>query len=243
MSFKRFFRRKQTPLAAHVQTASTISPTEYFDFLKGMRHETSDEILDSVRANCLELMEKYTTTGQTAALNKLIFLEGCIEKERALVKAGINTFVYRDDIEDFIEKVADKAVKITTLSDYQRDVPDEIVETIKRVGGYFDKLYVLFTDYTGREERRVTQERREKDPILFGAFQNGESGMITDRFYYLGDWVDEFCDLTLEKMVNAMAAKGKVIVRNVRTPEDKEALLKDFSDLRGKSDGTFYRNQ
>ena len=34
-----------------------------------------------------------------------------------------------------------------------------------------DKLYILFTDYTGKEQRKVAKERREKDPILFGALE------------------------------------------------------------------------
>ena len=68
------------------------------------------------------------------------------------------------------------------------------------VKGIFDELYVVFTDYTGKEERKVEKERRDKDPILFGVFKN--NAVVADRFYFLGDWVDEYCDLTLDKLID-----------------------------------------
>lgn len=110
---------------------------------------------------------------------------------------GIDTFVYRDDIEFYINEVASDVVKIIDIQSYEREIPDEIVEIISQVKDKFDQLYIVFTDYTGRIERKVTEERRRKDPILFGTFQNAETRSVIDRFYYLGDWVDEYCALHL----------------------------------------------
>lgn len=39
----------------------------------------------------------------------------------------------------------------------------------------------MFTDYTGRMERQVEKERREKDPILFGTFQNQSQIFTTNE--------------------------------------------------------------
>lgn len=115
---------------------------------------------------------------------------------------GITTFVYRDDIEFYINNVASDVVKIIDIENYEREIPDEIVDVISKVKDKFDQLYIVFTDYTGAVERQVAQERRQKDPILFGTFQEGSTRSVIDRFYYLGDWIDEYCDLTLDKMVN-----------------------------------------
>ncbi|MDU7184950.1 MAG: hypothetical protein E6294_02830, partial [Klebsiella sp.] len=68
----------------------------------------------------------------------------------------------------------------------------------------FDEFFIVFTDYTGEKEREVKKERIEKDPILFGAFLNEETKVVADRFYFLGDWIDEYCDLTLDKMICSM---------------------------------------
>lgn len=101
-------------------------------------------------------------TGQKSAMRRLIFNIDCVTKERELVKAGINSFVYESDITNYIENVASKVVKIVELENFSREVPDEIVDIIDRVGHLFDQMYVVFTDYTGEEERKVTAARREK---------------------------------------------------------------------------------
>ena len=121
---------------------------------------------------------------------------------------GIDTFVYKDKIEDYIENVADKSVKIIELSRYMREVPDDLVETVEKTKDLFDEFYVVFTDYTGAEERKVQKEKRYKDPILFGAFKNQRN--VADRFYFLGDWVDEYCDLTLDKMIEQYKNKKRL---------------------------------
>ncbi len=131
-----------------------------------------------------------------------MFLLECIEKERNVIELGIDTFVYKEDIEKYIDDISKNTVKIIELENYEREIPDEIVEIIEKTKDIFDKMYVLFTDYTGKITKEISKERRDKDPILFGVFSDEKSRAIVDRFYYLGDWEDEYCDLTLEKMIN-----------------------------------------
>ena len=145
---------------------------------------------------------------------------------------GINTFIYRDDIEEYIDTVAKDTVKIIELENYEREIPDEIVEVIAATKDKFDQLYVVFTDYTGKVERQIEKERRNKDPILFGTFQNQSNRTVIDRFYYLGDWEDEYCDLTLDKMVNETEKAGKRnIVKTISTPSDIEELKEQLGGL------------
>lgn len=213
------------------QEQKQYTPAEYFDYLKDKKNKITDEDLKAYYETAMTLVNKYKTTKQYKALKKLIFHVETIEKERELVKLGIDTFVYRDEVELFIEKVADKVVKIIELRNYEREIPDEIVEVIEATSDLFDELYVVFTDYTGEVEKQVEQERREKDPILFGTFQDKESRTVIDRFYFLGDWEDEFCDLTLDKMIGQMEAKGIHVKRTVQTPTDLEELKADLARL------------
>ena len=161
-----------------------------------------------------------------------------IEKEQKLVDMGITTFVYKDDIDFYIDTVAntrnrsERPIKIIELERYEREIPDEIVNLIAEVKDKFDQLYVVFTDYTGKIERQVKKERREKDPILFGTFQNQADRTVIDRFYYLGDWEDEYCDLTLDKMVNETEKTGKRnIIKTISTPKDIEELKEQLNSL------------
>jgi len=213
-------------------TGSELTPQQYFEEIKDRKHHITDAELVKVYDNCLDLLNKYKITGQQKGMRKLMFHLECIEKEREIVKMGINTFIYRDDIEEYIDSVAKDTVKIIELENYEREIPDEIVEVVAAVKDKFDQLYVVFTDYTGKVERQVEKERREKDPILFGTFQNPSNRTVIDRFYYLGDWEDEYCDLTLDKMVNETEKAGKRnIVKTISTPKDIEELREQLSSL------------
>lgn len=214
------------------------TPDEYFHIIKNSRQEITDEDLQKIYDNCLELLNKYKITGQRKGAQKLLFHLSCIEKEREIVAAGVNTFIYRDDIEEYIDHIAKDVVKIIELENYEREIPDEIVRVVEEVGGKFDRLYVLFTDYTGKVERQIQRERRSTDPILFGTFQNPSSRTVIDRFYYLGDWEDEFCDLTLDKMVGEVrSVRKRDITHTIKTPEDLEELKQQLGNLQSVTVG------
>lgn len=211
---------------------SELSPEEYFSHIKGIKHTITDEELLKVYDNCLELANKYKITGQKKGLSKLAFHLKCIEKEREIIKMGFNQFIYRDDIEYYIDKVSDNVVKIIELENFEREIPDEVVSIIQQVKDKFDQLYIVFTDYTGEAEREVEKSRRRKDPILFGTFQERATFSVVDRFYYIADWIDEYCDLTLDKMVNETKNVGKRdILRTISTPLTKEDLLDQLDKL------------
>ena len=201
-----------------------ISPSQYFDYLKNAKNDITTEALKESYSVFLKLAEKYTKLGQKESLKKLCFLADTLKKEEKLIELGITTYIYKDVIEDYIENVADKTVKIIELSRYMREVPDELVETIEKSKDLFDEFYVVFTDYTGKEERKVEKERRDKDPILFGVFKNNSN--VADRFYFLGDWVDEYCDLTLDKMVEQYQEnKGYSPAVETKIPETTDELI------------------
>lgn len=212
-------------------TDAEITPSQYFDYLKdAKRHITTEALKDSYGV-FLALAEKYSKLGQTESLKKLSFLVDTLIKEEKLIDLGITTYVYKDVIEDYITKVATKSVKIVELSRYMREIPDELVDTVTKTKDIFDEFYVVFTDYTGKEERKVEKERRDKDPILFGAFKNATN--VSDRFYFLGDWVDEYCDLTLDKMVEEYGAKlGGTPLATMEIPKTSEELLEILKSYR-----------
>lgn len=218
-----------------------LNPQEYFDKVKEKKHKITDEELNRYYDTCLQLIDKYRVTGQTKGLRKLIFHIETIEKEREILQLGVDTFVYRDDIEEYIDKVEKKTVKIIELSRYEREIPDEIVEVIRKVKDKFDRMYVVFTDYTGKVEKQVTEERRKKDPILFGTFQDlNNTDTVVDRFYFLGDWVDEYCDLTLDKMVaQVKKEQNKDILHKMTTPTDIKQLKEELEQLEPTSNGLF----
>lgn len=215
-----------------------LNARDYFNQLKQKREKITDKDLELIYDNCEKLMQKYMITGQVNGAKKILFHLENIEKEKELVKMGIDTFIYRSDIEEYIESVENKVVKIIELERYEREIPDEIVNIIAKVKDKFDQLYIVFTDYTGEVERQVEKERRDKDPILFGTLQDEKINVIVERFYYLGDWEDEYCDLTLDKMVTEMKENGKNIEMKISTPKTIDELKEQLSQLEEK-DGNF----
>lgn len=214
-----------------------LTAQQYFDKVKESKIKITDEDLLKVYENAEVLLNKAMITKQVSAAKKLVFHLETIEKERELVKMGIDTFVYKDDIEEFIDNVAKNTVKIIELERYEREVPDDIVKVVADTKHLFDKLYVIFTDYTGKVEKQAMKERaKEKDPILFGTFQDKSNRVLIDRFYFLGDWEDEYCDLTLDKMVSEMkSVVNKDVIRKISTPSNLDEIKKQLKTLEQKN--------
>lgn len=228
------------------KVAEELSATEYFGYLKDKVQTITDKDLEILYNGYLSLVEKYKVTEQKRIIEKLRFLADNIEREKQVVELGIDSFVYRDDVEDYIDNIYRDVVKIVELENYPRDIPDDIVKVIAKTKNVFDKMYVVYTDYTGREERKIAR-KKEKDPMLFGTFQaphvdeRGTNGVvINDRFYFLGDWVDEYCDLTMDKFLQEV---GKEKLQTIKIPtnvdEIKEELERLDDNLRRLNDKEF----
>ena len=223
-----------------------LNATQYFDYLKKKVQTITDKDLENLYNGYLSLVEKYSITGQKRVIEKIRFLADNIEKEMQIVGLGVSSFVYRDDIEDYIDNISKNVVKIIELENYPRDIPDNIVQVIAKTKDIFDKMYVVFTDYTGKAEKEVAKERREKDPMLFGTFQKPRTDtqnggvVLNDRFYFLGDWEDEYCDLKMDKFLQE-AGKEKLqnIVLPTNTDEIKSELDRLDDNLRRMNDKEF----
>ena len=201
-----------------------------FTDLKQSKLVIEDSELVKAYDNAQILADKYAKTGQIAALRKLVFTMKTINKERELLKLGYNQYVLKSAIDYYIDNSTEttRPVKIIELCNFVRDVPSDIVDKIEQTKHLFDEYFVVFTDYTGREERRIEKEKRARDPILFGCFLNRDARICNERFYFVGDWVDEYCDLTFDRMLSEL---GKINVKasKCKTPKtlgELEAMIK-----------------
>lgn len=220
-----------------------ITAEDYFDYIKDKRNTTSLVELREFRKSAIYLIEKYRITNQIAAMKKLMFLINNAEKEKEAVEKGIDQYVYREDIQEFIRNVSSKVVKIIELENYPREIPDDIVEKYQDVEDVFDNFYVVFTDYTGEVEKQVEKSKIDKDPILFGAFKDTDKGELGEKFYYIGDWIDEYCDLTLEKMVTEMKEHNKKDISHPTKVPDTLDKLRDELDKYTYERGVYIKKE
>lgn len=205
-----------------------MTAKEIFEKLKESKITVNDEALNNFETNCIIQAKKFLDAGQKKALERLLFLKECVPKERELLKLGVNQFIYKDDVLEFLQRreIKESDIKLIELKDYVRPIPDEILEIKKQTEGLFDMYYVMFTDYSGTIEKEALRTKaiktKEKDPILFGTFQRIDKSKsmsewsINDRLYVLGDWVDEYCDLTLDKFISLTSENT---VKTFSTPE------------------------
>ena len=61
----------------------------------------------------------------------------------------------------------------------------------------------------------VSQEELRKNP-------SADASKINDRFYVVGDWEDEYCDLTLDKF---LAMTKQENLKEIMTPKTKEEII------------------
>lgn len=223
--------------------ADSVTPSVYFDYVKSLKKTLEKKEWEVIINQALIMLEKAKITGQTSMAAKLTHEVELAIRELEAADQGFNIFVDRKDIERYIKSVEGKSVKIMNISNYTRDIPDDVVPKLIKAKELFDEVYIIFTDYTLKETKKVAKERRDKDPILFGAFKDttdndksnsGSKIYIEDRLFFIADWVEEKCDLTLEQIVRDVKDKDNIdITYKIETPEDLDAaknLLKSYEE-------------
>ena len=229
----------------NIYDSDKVTPSLYFDYVKGLKNKVEFEEYGLIIDNTLKMINKAKITGQTSMAKRLTHQLELALRELEAAKKGFDIFVNRKDIELYISKVEAKAVKIIELSRYTREIPDDIIDKIAEAKEVFDEMYIMFTDYTKKETKKVAKERRDKDPILFGAFidKDGEKEnkiYVEDRLFFIADWVEDKCDLTLEEICRDVKDKSnKDITYKVDLPTTEEAAksyLDSFNDPIEESD-------
>lgn len=191
----------------NIDNSDPLSPAEYFEKLKGEMAENTEEDVKLFYDVTIKELKKYLVTGQKKAAKNLYYKAEALKKELIAIQKGYSKYVHLSTVEDYIDNVADKCVVITEMKDYERSIPDDVVDKLPDIIDVFDNFFIVFTDYTGEARAKVAKERRDKDPILFGNINI--NGMISDKLYFIADWVDEYCDLTLDQMVNDIVTARK----------------------------------
>ena len=208
-----------------------ITPSIYFDHVKGLKNKVDNEEQQLVIDNALKMINKCKLTKQTTMAKELSHQVDLALRELNAARRGFDIFIYRKDIESYIDKVEGKAIKLIELERYTREIPDDVIDKITLANEIFDRLYICFTDYTDKHAKKVAKERREKDPILFGAFLDKEDEKtenkvyVEDRLFFIADWTEDNCELTLEEMVRDVKNKSeKDITYKIGSFKDEEEI-------------------
>lgn len=210
---KNAFKKKEK--AVEVLEPIKMTVQEFFFNLKN----STDEILEiTARADSYELaLEQAKSFGQQALIEKLEKNINIIKQETQLYVMGLKTILREPQIIEFAEKV-EKGVKLTYIRNYTRIIPEDLLEIKKQIDekGIFDNYVIMHYDPHNEHIDLTEEEKIEKakDPIMFGLIENSR------KLYYIGDWVDEYCDLTLEAIIDTLgddAVKANNITLDIKT--------------------------
>lgn len=161
--------------------------------------------------------------GQTVLLEKLKDMIDVVRGEAHLITMGLKRYVTEKQVIDFYEKVGeDKNLKLTWIQNFNRIIPEDVYIIKKEIDDrkIFDNYVILHYDPKDNGEKPTKAEiEKKKDPILFGLIKNSK------KLYYVADWKDEYCDLTLEEMFNVLGEKVlKINNKSVKTFIDKTKI-------------------
>jgi len=175
---------------------------KFFSLVKATSKESAFTYKDRI-SNYLKALHNSVDMGQTALQEEL--LKGLITNkyESLLYAEGYYYVIDEETIVDFIKK-CEKGLSLDYIKNFTRPIPQNVVEKIQKLNELeiFDNYVVLHYDPKKTAYKETEYERaKRKDPIIFGLIAGSK------KLYYVTDWIDEYCDLTLEKFVDTLGIK------------------------------------
>ena len=187
-----------------------LRKTTNYSEVKNFFHDLENNIEELTNAK--ELLQFYENEvrkaqelGQTSYVEILSQQKELIKLESIMIDFGLTKYVTEKQVIDFYQKInPDQKLKFTWIKNYIRPIPNNVLEIKKKIDEYqiFDNYVILHYD-PDHKNTALTKKEKEiaKDPILFGLIRDSR------KLYFIVDWKDEYCDLTLDKMFEVLKEK------------------------------------
>lgn len=146
------------------------------------------------------LLKSAKDSGQIALYEQLKKSEEVIKLENILHATTFEKYISEEKLIEFSD-LCKKGLRLDWIKNFSRIIPQRVLDEKKLADQLkiFDNYVILHYDPEGKSTKLTEEEiRRKKDPILFGVFSKSR------RLYFIGDWKDEFCDLTFDDLVEKL---------------------------------------
>ena len=172
---------------------------KFFSLVKTSSKESAAVYKDRV-SKYLHALHNATNIGQTVLQEELI--RGLVTNryESVLFAEGYYYAITENQIVDFAKK-CEKGIKLSYLKNFNRPIPQSVIDKVAKLNNLevFDNYVVLYYDPEGKVYKETAKEEaKRRDPIIFGVIAGSK------KLYYVDDWVDEYCDLTLDAFVDSL---------------------------------------
>ena len=198
-----FFRRRRLAKAE----ASRISIQQFFISVKNSIQEL--EIIKERAKGFEKVILDAGKTGQIALKEQLIRGLEAHRCETQLFASGSTKYLTEEDVVKFV-KQSKKGLRLDWIKNFTKIIPQAIIAIKSHLDELliFDNYVILHYDPNKKSWLETEVETRaRKDPILFGVI-NGSR-----KLYFVGDWTDDLCDLTLEQIAEKL---GKEVIKNIK---------------------------
>lgn len=180
-----------------------ININQFFESIKQNVSEIDKKHLDDVLEGYMNVIENAKSNNQTALVERIFDYAKTLQEEVLLCTSKFNKYLTEDSIVKFYNLASvhgkyDTKLKLTYIKNFVKVIPNDVTELKKEADklNVFDNYVILHYDYSGDGVAETKEEiAKRKDPILFGLIKNSRN------LYYIGDWIDDYCDLTLDVII------------------------------------------
>lgn len=227
--FTKMRKKANNWLAKKLEKKPEFDAIQFFTNVKLTSKEGAITYRDRV-SKYLQAIHNASAVGQTALLEQLLSEMIANKYEALLNSKGCYYAIGEADVVKFAEKT-ERGVNLCYLKNFIRPLPQEVVDKLNEVNSYevFDNYVVMHYDPANKAHKETRKEEaKRKDPILFGVISGSR------KLYYITDWVDEVCDLTLEKFVDTLGAKKSDFLEGEEPKKEKKKEEKPAEDAPAK---------
>lgn len=184
---------------------------DFFNSVKNSVNQIDEDGVTEVLSKYFDVIENAEHNNQVALVERIKDYVTTLNYELILSKSKFNKFISEADVVDFynVASTNDKyktGLCLTYVKNFVKIIPKEVTDLKKEADTLkvFDNYAVLHYDFEGNsvEDTKKEKEAKKKDPILFGIIANSR------KLYYIGDWVDDYCDLTLDVIIKKLGKTG-----------------------------------
>lgn len=192
------------------EEAMEFDAIQFFDAMKTLLKSETLTYASRIKPYIVALKQAHDM-GQESLAQNLISAMFINKYESILYAGGIRHKVTEEQVVNFVKK-AEKGVRLDYIKNFVRPLPESAVAAKKSADKLmvFDNYVILHFDpelKSFAETQAEEEKKRQKkaDPIMFGLISGSKN------LYYITDWIDDYCDLTLDKFVEVAGLNDKDI--------------------------------
>lgn len=188
----------------------SIDVLQFFAEVKGITKKNMGLYTNRLSGYIVAL--KNSDMSGQSALKEQLLRDMVINKYESVLYANKNYYVITEEqVVEFVKKT-ERGVRLDYIKNYMRVIPPTVVKKIDKANKLeiFDNYVILHYDpdeksYAQTIEEKKKEDAKRRDPILFGVIRG------SNKLYYITDWIDEYCDLTLDKFVETLQIEKETL--------------------------------